>query len=87
LQARTRNGEKQALDFAAPEYFLRKSIRHARDLLAKLNDNETARWSRWQMPFLAKKWALVRKASSMCRRAEVEQPRPRLFACLAQQAL
>jgi hypothetical protein len=40
LQARTRNGEKQALDFAAPEYFLRKSIRHARELLAKLNDND-----------------------------------------------
>ena len=40
LQARGRNGEKQLLDFAAPEYFLRKSIRHAEELLAKLNDND-----------------------------------------------
>ena len=40
LQARGRNGEKQLLDFTAPEYFLRKSIRHAKELLAKLNDND-----------------------------------------------
>src|SRR6184192_3944453 len=40
LQARGRNGEKQPLDFAAPEYFLRKSIRHAKELLAELNDND-----------------------------------------------
>jgi len=40
LQARGRNGEKQALDFTAPEYFLHKSIRHAKELLAKLNDND-----------------------------------------------
>jgi hypothetical protein len=39
-QARGRNGEKQPLDFTAPEYFLRKSIRHAKELLAKLNDND-----------------------------------------------
>jgi hypothetical protein len=40
LQTRGRNGEKQPLDFTAPEYFLRKSIRHAKELLAKLNDND-----------------------------------------------
>ena len=40
LQSRGRNGKTQPLDFAAPEYFLRKSIRHARELLAKLNDND-----------------------------------------------
>src|SRR5206468_1289969 len=40
LQAPGRNGEKQPLDFTAPEYFLRKSIRHAKELLAKLNDND-----------------------------------------------
>ena len=40
LQARGRNGEKQPLDFTAPEYFLRKSIRHAKELLAELNDND-----------------------------------------------
>ena len=40
LQARGHNGEKQPLDFTAPEYFLRKSIRHAKELLAKLNDND-----------------------------------------------
>jgi acyl-CoA dehydrogenase family member 9 len=40
LQARERNGEKQPLDFTAPEYFLCKSIRHAKELLAKLNDND-----------------------------------------------
>src|SRR5216110_404239 len=40
LQARGRNGEKQLLDFTAPEYFQRKSIRHAKELLAKLNDND-----------------------------------------------
>jgi len=40
LQARGRNGEKQPFDFTAPEYFLRKSIRHAKELLAKLNDND-----------------------------------------------
>ena len=40
LQARGRNGEKHPLDFTAPEYFLRKSIRHAKELLANLNDND-----------------------------------------------
>src|SRR3977135_3085042 len=40
LQPRGRNGEKQLFDFAAPEYFLCKSIRHAKELLAKLNDND-----------------------------------------------
>jgi alkylation response protein AidB-like acyl-CoA dehydrogenase len=40
LQSRGRNGKTQPLDFAVPEYFLRKSIRHARELLAKLNDND-----------------------------------------------
>ena len=40
LQARGRNGETQPFDFTAPEYFLRKSIRHAKELLAKLNDND-----------------------------------------------
>ena len=40
LQARGRNGEKHPLDFTAPEYFVRKSIRHAKELLAKLNDND-----------------------------------------------
>ena len=40
LQARRRNGDKQPLDFTAPEYFLRKSIRHAKGLLATLNDND-----------------------------------------------
>ena len=40
LQARGRNGDSRPLNFTAPEYFLRKSIRHARELLAKLNDND-----------------------------------------------
>jgi hypothetical protein len=40
LQSRGRNGGTQPLDFTAPEYFLRKSIRHARELLAKLSDND-----------------------------------------------
>ncbi|PYK74560.1 MAG: acyl-CoA dehydrogenase [Verrucomicrobia bacterium] len=40
LQSRGRNGETHPLDFTAPEYFLRKSNRHARELLAKLNDND-----------------------------------------------
>src|SRR6266850_2490476 len=40
LQARGRNGETQPFDFTTPEYFLRKSIRHAKELLAKLNDND-----------------------------------------------
>src|SRR5437879_13676413 len=40
LQARGRNGEKKPLDFTAPEYFLRKSIRHAKELLTNLNDND-----------------------------------------------
>jgi hypothetical protein len=40
LQDRGRNGEKDAGDFAAPEYFLRKSIRRAKEFLAKLNDND-----------------------------------------------
>src|SRR4030095_5718907 len=37
LQARAHNGEKRPLDFTAPEFFLRKSIRHARELLSTLN--------------------------------------------------
>src|SRR5438874_1995281 len=40
LQARGRNGETQPFDFTTPEYFLRKSIRHAKELLAELNDND-----------------------------------------------
>src|SRR5205814_4276598 len=40
LQARGRNGEDRPPDFSAPDYFLRKSIRHARQLLAELNDND-----------------------------------------------
>src|SRR5437660_653201 len=40
LQNLKRVGEKQQLDFTAPGYFLRKSIRHAKELLAKLNDND-----------------------------------------------
>src|SRR2546423_2531046 len=40
LQAPGRNGEKHPLDFTAPEYFMRKSIRHSKELLAKLNDND-----------------------------------------------
>jgi hypothetical protein len=36
LQAHTGNGEKQPFDFTAPEYFLRKPIRHARELLAEV---------------------------------------------------
>jgi acyl-CoA dehydrogenase family member 9 len=38
LQSRSHNGE--ARDFTAPEYFIRKSIRHAKLLLAELNDND-----------------------------------------------
>src|SRR5438270_700441 len=40
LQARGRNGEGRPPDFSAPDYFLRKSIRHAKQLLAELNDND-----------------------------------------------
>src|SRR5438552_2168357 len=40
LQARDRNGEGRPPDFSAPDYFLRKSIRHAKQLLAELNDND-----------------------------------------------
>jgi alkylation response protein AidB-like acyl-CoA dehydrogenase len=40
LQARGRNGEGRPPDFSAPDYFLRKSIRHAKQLLADLNDND-----------------------------------------------
>src|SRR6267378_2310791 len=40
LQARGRNGERRPSDFSAPDYFLRKSIRHAKQLLADLNDND-----------------------------------------------
>src|SRR5881398_98591 len=40
LQARGRNGDSRPLDFTAPEYFIRKSVRHAREVLAKLNDND-----------------------------------------------
>src|SRR5256886_8436772 len=40
LQARGRNGETRPHDFTAPDYFIRKSIRRARRLLASLNDND-----------------------------------------------
>src|SRR6266850_1029237 len=40
LQARGRNGGAPPPDFSAPAYFLRKSIRHAKKLLAELNDND-----------------------------------------------
>src|SRR5438270_137420 len=40
LQARGRNGGARPPDFGAPAYFLRKSIRHAKKLLAELNDND-----------------------------------------------
>jgi acyl-CoA dehydrogenase family protein 9 len=40
LQARSHNGETQPRDFTAPDYFVRKSVRHARRLLAELTDNE-----------------------------------------------
>jgi acyl-CoA dehydrogenase family member 9 len=40
LRARGRNGDSRPVNFTAPEYFIRKSIRHARELLAKLNDND-----------------------------------------------
>jgi acyl-CoA dehydrogenase family protein 9 len=40
LQSRSRNGEAQPRDFTAPEYFIRKSMRHAKLLLADLNDND-----------------------------------------------
>jgi acyl-CoA dehydrogenase family protein 9 len=40
LQSRSRNGEAQPRNFTAPDYFIRKSIRHAKRLLAELNDNE-----------------------------------------------
>jgi hypothetical protein len=39
LQERSRNGQT-AHDFTAPEYFLRKSIRRAKNLLAGLNGND-----------------------------------------------
>jgi alkylation response protein AidB-like acyl-CoA dehydrogenase len=40
LQARGRNGEAHPVDFSAPDYFLRKSIRHAKGLLSELTDND-----------------------------------------------
>jgi acyl-CoA dehydrogenase family protein 9 len=40
LQSRTRNGEVLKNGFFAPDYFLRKSIRRAKQLLAELNDND-----------------------------------------------
>lgn len=40
LQLRTRNGGVEPFDSAAPEYFLRKSIRRAKELLSDLNDND-----------------------------------------------
>jgi len=40
LQARGRNGGAPPPDFSTPAYFLRKSIRHAKKLLAELNDND-----------------------------------------------
>jgi hypothetical protein len=42
LQARGRSGEA-AIRFPVPEYFLRKSIRPAKELLAKLNNNDDSR--------------------------------------------
>jgi alkylation response protein AidB-like acyl-CoA dehydrogenase len=40
LQSRSHNGETQPHDFTAPDYFIRKSIRHAKQLLADLSDND-----------------------------------------------
>jgi acyl-CoA dehydrogenase family member 9 len=40
LQARGRNGDARPADFSAPDYFLRKSIRHAKGLLSELTDND-----------------------------------------------
>jgi acyl-CoA dehydrogenase family protein 9 len=40
LQSRSHNGETLPRDFTAPDYFIRKSIRHAKRLLADLNDND-----------------------------------------------
>jgi acyl-CoA dehydrogenase family protein 9 len=40
LQSGSRNGESRPHDFTSPDYFLRKSIRHAKRLLADLNDND-----------------------------------------------
>jgi acyl-CoA dehydrogenase family member 9 len=40
LQSRSHNGETQSREFTVPEYFIRKSIRHAKRLLAELNDND-----------------------------------------------
>ena len=40
LQERGRNGETRPHDFAAAEYFVRKSVRHAKELLAQLGDND-----------------------------------------------
>src|SRR5438105_5257468 len=40
LQARGRNGEGGPPDFTAPDYFLRRSARHAKQLLTELNDND-----------------------------------------------
>ena len=34
------DGEGGPPDFTGPDYFLRKSIRHAKQLLAELNDND-----------------------------------------------
>jgi acyl-CoA dehydrogenase family member 9 len=40
LQTGSRNGEKRPHDFTAPEYFIAKSIRNAKRMLAELNDND-----------------------------------------------
>ncbi len=40
LQSSSRNGEAGPRDFTAPEYFIRKSVRRAKTLLAGLNDND-----------------------------------------------
>ncbi len=40
LQAKSRNGGTQSADFSAPAFFLKRSIRRARQFLADLNDND-----------------------------------------------
>jgi acyl-CoA dehydrogenase family protein 9 len=40
LQSGSRNGETQPRGFTTPDYFIRKSIRHAKQLLAGLSDND-----------------------------------------------
>jgi len=40
MQSRSHNGERAPRDFTAPEYFIRKSVRHAKALLAGLHEND-----------------------------------------------